>query len=65
MELTPLNRDQAWSQFTVWTPAAMSPHSENNNPMKHKATFCDQLKHNTKKKRTKDRCRDLQYHNDK
>ena len=29
-----------------------------------KATFCDQLKHNTKK-RTKDRCRDLQYHNDK
>jgi len=26
--------------------------------MKHKATFCDQLKHNTKK-RTKERCRDL------
>jgi len=26
----------------------MSPHSENNNTMKHKATFCDQLKHNTK-----------------
>ena len=34
------------------------PHSENNSAMKHKATFCDQLKHNTKK-RTKERCRDL------
>ena len=33
----------------VWTPAAMSPHSENNNTMQHKATFCDQLKPNTKK----------------
>jgi len=43
----------------------MSPHSENNNTMKHKATFCDQLKHNTKKTHKKERYRDLQYHNDK
>jgi len=25
-----LHCDQAWSQFTVWTPAAIPPHSENN-----------------------------------
>ena len=35
------NRDQC-GHSSVWTPAAMSPHSENNNTMKHKATFCDQ-----------------------
>ena len=61
----PISQHSVWSELTchnslhwtvtkrdhssVWTPAAMSPHSENNNTMKHKATFCDQLKHNTKK----------------
>jgi len=37
------------SQFTVWTPATIPPHSESNSTIQHKATFCDQLKHNTKK----------------
>jgi len=36
-ELAPLNRDQTWSQFTVWTPVPIPPHSENNSAMKHKA----------------------------
>jgi len=63
--LTPLNRDQAWSQFTLWTPAAMLPHSDNNNTMKHKATFCDHLKHNTKKNALKSVTATVQYHSNK